>query len=623
MMRRAIRVVIVSVLLLAGGRRAPGAPPGRAAPGEPAGARPAGIIAFSSLAPRGWDLYLFEVASRRTRRLTDHPALDFNAAFATDGRSLAFISTRDGNHELYATTIDGAMPRRLTEDFAMDDHPAWSPDGTQVVFSSTRQPSDRPGLAWNALYVLRIDRARGGSSSGPAVDSEVRRLSPAGVADYSPAWSPKGDLIACASGSGQAGGTDIAVMAPDGSGRRRVVKDGGWPAFAADGRPLFFHGKRQGRWGVWRVGLDGSGLERITPQDDDAFTPSASGDGSRLAVAVSRNDHRQIGLVDLSSRGLTVLTDEPVDHWNPTISPDGRFIAYHKSTPGVDVPNVEPWGAPPETDLRLFRLAGAFPAFAPDGRRLALTGGSFAQLDVMNVDGSGRRTLHEGRQRALFSTSWAHHGDRIAFALGPAFAGAKDEVDIATIRPDGSDFTRLTRSAGNNGFPAFAPDGRRLVFRSGRGGSKNLAIMDADGSNVRPLTEGKWTDTMADWSPDGRWIVFASDRGGDFEIWRIQPDGTGLHQIVGGGSRNNHPHFAPDGRWIVFTSRRAGFSAEEISLPHQPQPYGDLFAVQLDGTGLVRLTHNGFEEGTPAWGPRLASDIVPGAANRSTTGDDY
>jgi Tol biopolymer transport system component len=622
MRRRVIRVVIVSLLILAGGRTAPAVPPGQGAAGEPAGDKPAGTIAFSSLAPRGWDLYLYEVASRQTRRLTDHPALDFNAAFATDGRSLAFISTRDGNHELYATTIDGAKPRRLTGDFAMDDHPAWSPDLTRVVFSSTRQPTDQSGLAWNALYVLRIDRAPGGSASGPAVDSDVQRLSPPGVADYSPAWSPKGDLIACASGSGQAGGTDIVVMAPDGSGRRRLVKDGGWPAFAADGHSLFFHGKREGRWGVWQVRLDGSGLARITLPDVDAFTPSASGDGSRLAVAVSRNGHRQIGLVDLSSRGLTILTDEAADHWNPTISPDGQFIAYHKSTPGTAVPNVEPWGTPPETDLRLFRLAGAFPAFAPDGRRLALTGGNFAQLDVMNVDGSGRRTLHEGARRALFSTSWAHDGDRIAFALGPAFAGAKEGVDIATIHPDGSGFTRLTQSAGNNGFPAFAPDGRRLVFRSGRGGSKNLAIMDADGSKVSPLTDGKWTDTMADWSPVGRSIVFASDRGGDFEIWLIKPDGTDLHKVVG-GSRNNHPHFAPDGRWIVFTSRRAGFSAEEISLPHQPQPYGDLFAVRLDGTGLVRVTHNGFEEGTPAWGPRLASDIAPAAANRSSTGDDY
>src|SRR5262249_53861833 len=83
MRRRAIRVEVVSVLFLAGARTASGAPPGRRAPGETAGGRPAGALAVSSLAPRGWDLYLFEVASRRTRRLTDHPALDFNAAFAT------------------------------------------------------------------------------------------------------------------------------------------------------------------------------------------------------------------------------------------------------------------------------------------------------------------------------------------------------------------------------------------------------------------------------------------------------------------------------------------------------------------------------------------------------------
>src|SRR5262245_35211668 len=145
--RRGIRVVIVSVLLLSCGRIAPGAPPGPGVPGGSSGDRPAGTIAFSSLAPRGWDLYLVEVASRRTRRLIDHPALDFNAAFAANGRTLAFVSTRDGNHELYVATTDGAAARRLTDEFAMDDHPAWSPDGGRLVFSSTRQPSDRPGQA--------------------------------------------------------------------------------------------------------------------------------------------------------------------------------------------------------------------------------------------------------------------------------------------------------------------------------------------------------------------------------------------------------------------------------------------------------------------------------------------
>jgi Tol biopolymer transport system component len=194
-------------------------------------------------------------------------------------------------------------------------------------------------------------------------------------------------------------------------------------------------------------------------------------------------------------------------------------------------------------------------------------------------------------------------------------------VDLMAVRPDGTGLKALTREAGNNGFPAFSPDGKRLVFRSGRGGAKNLYVMNRDGTGLRRLTRGHWTDTMCDWSPRGDWIVFASDRGGDFEAWLIRPDGSGLRKLVGGGGRNNHPHFSPDGRWVVFTSERAGYSAEEVSLPRQPQPYGELFVVRTDGTGLSRLTHNGFEEGTPAWGP--VRDVRPSARGRRGGGRDY
>jgi hypothetical protein len=48
---------------------------------------------------------------------------------------------------------------------------------------------------------------------------------------------------------------------------------------------------------------------------------------------------------------------------------------------------------------------------------------------------------------------------------------------------------------------------------------------------------------------------------------------------------------------------------EEISSTGQPQPYGELFVVRTDGSGPLRLTHNGFEEGTPAWGPVTPKEI--------------
>ncbi len=451
--------------------------------------------------------------------------------------------------------------------------------------------------------------------------SEVRRLSPVESADYSPCWSPKGNLIACASGSGTTGGSDLYVMKPDGSERRLVHKNGGWPSFSSDGQSLYFHSRREGHWGIWRVGLDGKGLARITPADLDVTTPRACADGKRLVVVVQRGKHRQIELLDLQTKQLSAVTSEPADHWNPSIAPDGRSVVYHRSSPGFAVPNVEVWGTPPGTDLRLFRLAGAFPAFSPDGKRLALTGGGFGQLDVMNLDGTERKTLFKDKPRTLFSVSWAHTGDLIAFSHGVVFGKEKDSVNVHTIHPDGTDKRALTPDTGNNGFPSFSPDGKQIVFRSGREGSKNLYIMNRDGSGVRRLTEGKWTDTMADWSHRGDWIVFASDRGGNFGIWMIRPDGTGLKEVISGGGRHNHPHFSLDDRWIVFTSQRAGLSAEEISLPRQPQPYGDLFIVRADGTGLLRLTHNGFEEGTPAWGP--PTTIKPSAETDKSAKGEY
>jgi Tol biopolymer transport system component len=553
-------------------------------------APPTGTILFSSLAPRGWDVYVADLSMDRTSRLTDHAALDYNAALSPDGNRLAFVSERDGNLELYAINRDGRGLKRLTDDFALDDHPAWSSDGKRIAFCSTRQPSASPGQAWNAIYVMNAD------------GSGVRRVSPADAADYSPAWSPRGNLLACASGSGAAGGTDLYVMKSDGSGRKLVVKDGGWPAFSADGESLYFHSKRQGKWGIWRVHRDGSGLERMTADDVEAFTPRASADGKWLVMAVKRGEYRQIERLELASGKLTALTKEPADHWNPSISADGRQVLYHRTAPGFTVPNVEIWGSPPACKFQMLRLAGAFPALAPDGKRLALVSGNFGQLDVMNLDGSGRKNIFSSAKRTVFSLSWAHGGDRIALSHGTAFQGPESKVEIETIAPDGTHRKALTDKAGNNGFPSFSPDGKQLVFRSGRDGHKNLYLMHRDGSGVRRLTEGKWTDTMADWSPSGEWIAFASDRDKNFEIWLIKPDGSGLKKLIGGGGvRHNHPHFSPDSQWIVFTSQRAGLSAEEISLPHQPQPYGDLFAIRLDGSGLMRLTHNGFEEGTPAW----------------------
>jgi Tol biopolymer transport system component len=554
----------------------------------PIATKPQGTIAFASQTPRGWDVYVTDVKGRKTARLTDHPALEFNAVTSPDGQRVAFVSECDGNMEIYSMNADGSDQQRLTNDFALDDHPAWAPDGKRLVFTSTRQPSGKPGQSWNALYVMNAD------------GSEVKRLSPPGVTDYSPVWSPGQSLIAFVTQ-----GQGICVMKPDGSERRVVAKGGGWPAFAGAGDRLYFH-KQEGRWGIWQIRLDGTDLKRLTPGDLDVCTPAGSLATDRLAVAVLRKTGRQIELLDLDTGNFSAVTENPGDHWNPSLSPDGAKVFYHKITPGLAGPRVERWASPPDTDLQMLRIVdGMFPAFSPDHKRLAIIDGVFDagrhSVAIMNLDGTNHKRIWSGAGD-LFSLSWAPSGDLLTFARGGYFRTPQTEINIAAIRADGSELKTLIADGSNNGWLAFAPDGKQFVFRSGRSGSKNLYIANQDGSGIRPLTKGNWTDTMPHWSPMGDWIAFASNRDGDFHLWLIKPDGTGLRKLFG-GARHLHPHFSPDGQWLVFASGYAGTSVEGVSLPRTDEPFGELFAIRLDGTGLTRLTHNGSSEGTPAWGP--------------------
>ena len=239
---------------------------------------PNGSILYSSIGPRGWDVYVLDAGATEPRQLTDHPALDYNAVLSPDGETVAFVSERDGIPNLYTIRRNGSDLKQVTDSFSLDDHPAWSPDSSQIAFSSTREPSDRLGQAWNAVYVMSAD------------GKDVHRVSPPGVTDYSPAWSPDGEWLACASGLGDAGGTALYIMKPDGSGRKRVVSDGGWPTFSSDSQWLYFHRyhKDAERWGVWGVKLDGTGEKRISADGSDVTTPRNDSGGSAGCHFASR-----------------------------------------------------------------------------------------------------------------------------------------------------------------------------------------------------------------------------------------------------------------------------------------------------------------------------------------------
>ncbi|XP_078433955.1 uncharacterized protein LOC144705244 [Wolffia australiana] len=563
--------------------------------------------------------------------LSEHEASPFSDDYPLE--ALVYVSERNGSSNIYLSVYrphSGGINLKSTPDYpstlnlpllqpkgeailAYKDRPCIS--GEHLIYVSTHEESAVSRKSWAAVYSTHI-------SSG-----ETKRLTPDDVVDFSPAVSPSGEWTAVASsGEGSYTGETqdlrphIAVFKTrDGSERKIVVDHGGWPCWGDDST-LYFHRKSDdGWWSIFKATLNRdfsvSSTDRVTPPGFHAFTPAAGKGFLVMATRRPTSDFRHIELLDLArgefveiTRGLSPRSH----HFNPFVSPGSSHIGYHRcrrSDSHLLLENIQS----PESEISLFRIDGDFPSFSPDGDQIAFAG--LPGLYVMNADGSGKREVFSGN---AFATAWDRKRKGVIYTShGPIFASEKSEVDIISITigdgdPSATSVKKLTTNAKNNAFPWPSPDGKWVVFRSGRSGHKNLYIMDAEegeSKSLRQLTSGPWTDTMCSWSPDGEWIAFASDRdnpgGGSFSIFFVHPNGTGLRNVVqsGYGGRANHPIFSPDSRRIVFTSDYAGVSAEVISTPNQFQPYGEIFVANIDGSDIRRLTHNAYEDGTPAWGP--------------------
>ncbi|KAI3840217.1 hypothetical protein MKX03_035106 [Papaver bracteatum] len=622
---------------------------------------PTGVIVFTSIGVThyGFDIFSVKVPSNldepasECHQLTDGISINFNGQFVDEDETVTYISERTGAPQIYLTqksTISSTsaelLPTVATSLF--QDRPVIRND--KLYFVSAHENPNQAFKSWSAVYSKTL---------GGRENDEIVRVTPNGVVDYSPAVSRSGNLVAVASyGDREWKGefhdldTDIVVFKDsDPTQRVTVSRNGGWPTFSDDGS-IFFHRKcEDGWWSIFRADLPENicnlkefefSSRRVTPPGVHAFTPSASHDGKRIAVATRRrgNKFRHIEIFDLESESfykVTELISPEFHHYNPFFSPESGFLGYHRfrgeSGQGEStIPNLIPVISPLK-HLNMFRLNGAFPSLSSDGNFIAYNHDLAANAGVQIAKSDGTKVWTVFRNKIAFGVSWSQAENNVIYSsIGPIFESAKMTVQIARISFNeaqleneeidqiSAEVKMLTKEdSGNNAFPSCSPDGKEIVFRSGRSGYKNLYIVDAvngefDGK-IRQLTEGPWIDTMPSWSPDGKLIAFSSNRHNPadeecFSIYFINPDGTNLRRFFIQGvdkehadrERINHVYFSPNSKWLLFTANLGGNSAEPVSLPNQFQPYGDLYIVKVaDGSGLQRLTCNAFENGTPTW----------------------
>jgi dipeptidyl aminopeptidase/acylaminoacyl peptidase len=84
------------------------------------------------------DIWLLDLASGASRRLTANKGPDTSPAFSPDGRRVAFLSKREADKatQIYVIATDGGEAERLTEMPIGVSRPKWFPDGKRIAFVS-------------------------------------------------------------------------------------------------------------------------------------------------------------------------------------------------------------------------------------------------------------------------------------------------------------------------------------------------------------------------------------------------------------------------------------------------------------------------------------------------------
>jgi Tol biopolymer transport system component len=299
---------------------------------------------------------------------------------------------------IYLIRADGTGLRKVVQLGKNTDNPTFSPDGRWIYFQSNATghshvyrcrpdgsavanltAGDRLGKQWQDAYGYTLSRdgrkllytVHDGSTGrvvlADADGAHPRLLFPQLGYTYMGALSPAGDRVVV---SGPARGYRLLLAdLPDGQPRELTPDhpESFTPQFTPDGKGVVFV-RRDGD--VYRVGVDGKGLRRLTegnryvefrlsPQDHHGSTdgPRVSPDGKRIAYVALKGGVPNVCVMDADGGGPRQVTFRKTPCGRVRWSPDGRalaFVSFEGKYPQLFVVGAE-GGAP----RQLTRLDGA------------------------------------------------------------------------------------------------------------------------------------------------------------------------------------------------------------------------------------------------------------------------
>lgn len=252
--------------------------------------------------------------------------------------------------------------------------------------------------------------------------------------------------------------------------------------------------------------------------------------------------------------------------------------------------------------LQMLKKEASQPALSPGGERIAFRSwrSDDRGVEVMNAIGGGEQRLSKFLEDSL--PSWSPDGLKLVFFSRRESDRKSRVYQVEAIGGDDWELKRGVEPVWGE-YPTWHASGS-IVYRS-TWPDQGLAVMNEDGSEGRMiLSEGSATAPAV--SPNGRFVALMSQQDGNWEVYRINVDGSGLLRLTNHEANDGLPTWAPDGSAIAFVSDRGGTWAM-WAVAANGQGLRQLFTLPGSPDGLVHnqpdFSSRGWTEERISWGP--------------------
>ena len=280
---------------------------------------------------------------------------------------------------------------------------------------------------------------------------------------------------------------------------------------------------------------------------------SAQGDEEQstlIAYVSNENGHEDIFL--MSQEGESAfrvrLTSSPANDWNPRWSPDGTQILFNSDRDGMDA------------------------------------------LYIMDSNGANVRPLFVSGKSNDYDGVWSPDGNRILFVSDRSGIGR----DIYVTDRDGSVVERITDLNRIIGDPYWSTDGSAILYwdQDNTGQIQIYRLNLATNQSAR-VTFTSNVNGSGIWAKTNDYIYYDLEQDGEWRIYRAQTNGNFPEQVSESGYNSGRATLSPNGSRLAYVTDR-----------HESD---EIYVMNSNGTGQVRLTNNTHADYSPDWQPIVPS----------------